>query len=72
MLSRVCAARYGLLKAQLYVEVNGNGPTWSCCTDGVSTCAYDGLVEELRDRSRLIAVDMPGPSLDPGGQCAHE
>jgi pimeloyl-[acyl-carrier protein] methyl ester esterase len=47
--------------SDLYVEVNGNGPDvvllhgW-----GLNVRVWDGLVAELRDRFRLIAVDLPG------------
>jgi pimeloyl-[acyl-carrier protein] methyl ester esterase len=52
---------YGLLMAQLYVEVNGNGPDLVLLHGwGLNVRVWDGLVEELRDRFRLIAVDLPG------------
>ncbi|HWM66733.1 MAG TPA: pimeloyl-ACP methyl ester esterase BioH [Steroidobacteraceae bacterium] len=47
--------------AQLYVEVNGNGPDLVLLHGwGLNVRVWDGLVEELRDRFRLIAVDLPG------------
>jgi pimeloyl-[acyl-carrier protein] methyl ester esterase len=47
--------------AQLYVEVNGTGPDLVLLHGwGLNVRVWDGLVEELRDRFRLIAVDLPG------------
>jgi pimeloyl-[acyl-carrier protein] methyl ester esterase len=47
--------------AQLYVEVNGNGPDLVLLHGwGLNVRVWDGLVEELRARFRLIAVDLPG------------
>jgi pimeloyl-[acyl-carrier protein] methyl ester esterase len=47
--------------AQLYIEVNGTGPDLVLLHGwGLNVRVWDGLVEELRDRFRLIAVDLPG------------
>ena len=66
-LSRVCAAqRHGFLMSDLYVEVNGNGPDLVLLHGwGLNVRVWDGLVEELRDRFRLIAVDLPGHGKSP-------
>jgi pimeloyl-[acyl-carrier protein] methyl ester esterase len=46
---------------QLYVEVNGSGPDLVLLHGwGLNVRVWDGLVEELRDRFRIIAVDLPG------------
>src|SRR5690242_1694581 len=45
----------------LYVEVNGSGPDLVLLHGwGLHLRVWDGLVETLRDRFRLIAVDLPG------------
>jgi pimeloyl-[acyl-carrier protein] methyl ester esterase len=45
----------------LYVEVNGSGPDLVLLHGwGLNLRVWDGLVAELRDRFRLIALDMPG------------
>src|SRR5215813_3498525 len=47
--------------SELYVEVNGNGPDLVLLHGwGLNLRVWDGLVEDLRDRFRLIAVDLPG------------
>jgi pimeloyl-[acyl-carrier protein] methyl ester esterase len=47
--------------SDLYVEVNGNGPDLVLLHGwGLNLRVWDGLVEELRDRFRIIAVDLPG------------
>ena len=47
--------------AELYVEVNGNGPDLVLLHGwGLNVRVWDGLVDTLRDRFRLIAVDLPG------------
>jgi len=46
---------------ELYVEVNGSGPDLVLLHGwGLNVRVWDGLVEELRDRFRIIAVDLPG------------
>jgi pimeloyl-[acyl-carrier protein] methyl ester esterase len=51
---------------QLYVEVNGNGPDLVLLHGwGLNVRVWDGLVEELRDRFRMIAVDLPGHGRSP-------
>jgi pimeloyl-[acyl-carrier protein] methyl ester esterase len=50
----------------LYVEVNGNGPDLVLLHGwGLNVRVWDGLVEELRDRFRMIAVDLPGHGRSP-------
>lgn len=45
----------------LYVEVNGSGPDLVLLHGwGLNVRVWDGLVEELRNRFRMIAVDLPG------------
>jgi pimeloyl-[acyl-carrier protein] methyl ester esterase len=45
----------------LYVEVNGSGPDLVLLHGwGLNVRVWDGLVEEFRDRFRMIAVDLPG------------
>jgi pimeloyl-[acyl-carrier protein] methyl ester esterase len=45
----------------LYVEVNGSGPDLVLLHGwGLNLRVWDGLVEELRDDFRLIALDLPG------------
>jgi len=45
----------------LYVEVNGSGADLVLLHGwGLNLRVWDGLVEELHDRFRLIAVDLPG------------
>jgi len=47
--------------SELYVEVNGNGPDLVLLHGwGLNVRVWDGLVVELRNRFRLIAVDLPG------------
>ncbi len=51
---------------QLYVEVNGSGPDLVLLHGwGLNVRVWDGLVEELRDRFRMIAVDLPGHGRSP-------
>jgi pimeloyl-[acyl-carrier protein] methyl ester esterase len=51
---------------QLYVEVNGNGPDLVLLHGwGLNVRVWDGLVDELRDRFRMIAVDLPGHGRSP-------
>jgi pimeloyl-[acyl-carrier protein] methyl ester esterase len=46
---------------ELYVEVNGSGPDLVLLHGwGLNVRVWDGLVEGLRDRYRMIAVDLPG------------
>ncbi|MFL6602862.1 MAG: pimeloyl-ACP methyl ester esterase BioH, partial [Steroidobacteraceae bacterium] len=46
---------------ELYVEVNGSGPDLVLLHGwGLNVRVWDGLVEELRNRFRMIAVDLPG------------
>ena len=47
--------------SELYVEVNGSGPDLVLLHGwGLNVRVWDGLVEGLRDRYRMIAVDLPG------------
>jgi len=47
--------------SELHVEVNGNGPDLVLLHGwGLNLRVWDGLVDELRDRHRIIAVDLPG------------
>lgn len=47
--------------ADLYVEGNGSGPDLVLLHGwGLNVRVWDGLVEALRDRFRLITVDLPG------------
>jgi pimeloyl-[acyl-carrier protein] methyl ester esterase len=47
--------------AELYVEVNGNGPDLVLLHGwGLNVRVWDGLVDALSDQFRLIAVDLPG------------
>jgi len=47
--------------SDLYVEGNGSGPDLVLLHGwGLNVRVWDGLVEELRDRFRLITVDLPG------------
>jgi pimeloyl-[acyl-carrier protein] methyl ester esterase len=46
---------------ELYVEVNGSGPDLVLLHGwGLNVRVWDGLVEELCNRFRMIAVDLPG------------
>jgi pimeloyl-[acyl-carrier protein] methyl ester esterase len=46
---------------ELYTEVNGSGPDLVLLHGwGLNVRVWDGLVEELRNRFRIIAVDLPG------------
>jgi pimeloyl-[acyl-carrier protein] methyl ester esterase len=46
---------------ELYIEVNGSGPDLVLLHGwGLNVRVWDGLVEELRNRFRIIAVDLPG------------
>jgi pimeloyl-[acyl-carrier protein] methyl ester esterase len=46
---------------ELYVEVNGSGPDLVLLHGwGLNVRVWDSLVEELRSRFRMIAVDLPG------------
>ena len=47
--------------SELHVEVTGNGPDLVLLHGwGLNVRVWDGLVEEMRDQYRLIAVDLPG------------
>ena len=47
--------------SDLYVEVNGSGPDLVLLHGwGLNVRVWDGLVEALRDRFRMIAIDLPG------------
>jgi pimeloyl-[acyl-carrier protein] methyl ester esterase len=47
--------------SDLHVEVTGNGPDLVLLHGwGLNVRVWDGLVEGMRDRYRLIAVDLPG------------
>jgi pimeloyl-[acyl-carrier protein] methyl ester esterase len=51
---------------QLHVEINGNGPDLVLLHGwGLNLRVWDGLVEDLRGRHRLIAVDLPGHGRSP-------
>ena len=57
---------HGFVMSDLYVEVNGNGPDLVLLHGwGLNVRVWDGLVTELRDRFRLIAVDLPGHGKSP-------
>jgi pimeloyl-[acyl-carrier protein] methyl ester esterase len=46
---------------ELYIEVNGSGPDLVLLHGwGLNIRVWDGLVQELGDRFRMIAVDLPG------------
>jgi pimeloyl-[acyl-carrier protein] methyl ester esterase len=46
---------------ELYVEINGSGPDLVLLHGwGLNVRVWDGLVGDLRDRYRMIAVDLPG------------
>jgi pimeloyl-[acyl-carrier protein] methyl ester esterase len=50
----------------LYIEINGTGPDLVLLHGwGLNVRVWDGLVEELRDRFRLIAIDLPGHGRSP-------
>jgi pimeloyl-[acyl-carrier protein] methyl ester esterase len=52
--------------SDLHVEVTGNGPDLVLLHGwGLNVRVWDGLVEEVRDRYRLIAVDLPGHGMSP-------
>ena len=54
-------SEYGFLMTELYVEINGSGPDLVLLHGwGLNVRVWDGLVAELRDRFRIIAVDLPG------------
>lgn len=54
---------------ELYVEVNGSGPDLVLLHGwGLNVRVWDGLVQELRGRYRLIAVDLPGHGKSPWTQ----
>ncbi len=45
----------------LYVEINGSGPDLVLLHGwGLNLRVWDGLVKELSDRFRVIAIDLPG------------
>ena len=47
--------------SDLYIEGNGSGPDLVLLHGwGLNVRVWDGLVQELRNRFRLIAVDLPG------------
>ena len=57
---------YGFLMSGLHIEVNGNGPDLVLLHGwGLNVRVWDGLVADLRDRFRLIAVDLPGHGKSP-------
>jgi len=59
----------GFLMSDLHVEVTGNGPDLVLLHGwGLNVRVWDGLVEEVRDRYRLIAVDLPGHGKSPWTQ----
>ncbi len=52
--------------SELYVEVTGTGPDLVLLHGwGLNVRVWDGLVQELRDRFRLIAIDLPGHGKSP-------
>lgn len=52
--------------SNLYFEVNGSGPDLVLLHGwGLNVRVWDGLVQELRGRFRLIAVDLPGHGKSP-------
>lgn len=47
--------------SRLYTEVHGSGPTLVLLHGwGLNVRVWDGLVGQLRDRFRVIAIDLPG------------
>jgi pimeloyl-[acyl-carrier protein] methyl ester esterase len=59
-------AECGFLMSELYVEINGSGPDLVLLHGwGLNVRVWDGLVQELRGRFRLIAVDLPGHGKSP-------
>jgi pimeloyl-[acyl-carrier protein] methyl ester esterase len=59
-------AEYGFLMSELYLEINGSGPDLVLLHGwGLNVRVWDGLVQELRGRFRLIAVDLPGHGRSP-------
>jgi pimeloyl-[acyl-carrier protein] methyl ester esterase len=47
--------------SELHLEISGSGPDLALLHGwGLNVRVWDGLVEALRDRFRLIAVDLPG------------
>jgi pimeloyl-[acyl-carrier protein] methyl ester esterase len=47
--------------SELHVEVSGTGPDLVLLHGwGLNVRVWDGLVEELRDHFRMIAIDLPG------------
>lgn len=57
----MCGLKRGPRMTQLYVEVNGKGPDLVLLHGwGLNVRVWDGLVGELSNRFRLIAVDLPG------------
>jgi pimeloyl-[acyl-carrier protein] methyl ester esterase len=62
----LCGTENGFLMSDLHVEVTGNGPDLVLLHGwGLNVRVWDGLVEEMRDRYRLIAVDLPGHGKSP-------
>jgi pimeloyl-[acyl-carrier protein] methyl ester esterase len=52
--------------SDLYIEVNGTGPDLVLLHGwGLNVRVWDGLVQELSDRFRMIAVDLPGHGRSP-------
>jgi pimeloyl-[acyl-carrier protein] methyl ester esterase len=52
----------------LHVEVTGSGPDLLLLHGwGLNVRVWDGLVDELSDRFRMIAVDLPGHGRSPPG-----
>src|SRR5262249_30224423 len=46
---------------ELYIEINGTGPDLVLVHGwGLNLRVWDGVVEDLRDHFRMIAVDLPG------------
>jgi len=52
--------------SDLHVEISGEGPDLVLLHGwGLNLRVWDGLVDELRDRFRVIAVDLPGHGRSP-------
>ena len=52
--------------SRLYTEITGDGPTLVLLHGwGLNVRVWDGLVAALRDRLRIIAVDLPGHGRSP-------
>src|SRR5579859_5527284 len=54
--------------SELHVEISGSGPDLVLLHGwGLNVRVWDGLVDELSDRFRMIAIDLPGHGRSPPG-----